>query len=282
MEEVTHDWLTNTEAGPQRVTAFVPFKQGSPTTTTTTEANLPSQQESSNSPFISTADISPVLSKKMAGVHTARPQPVYPQNLQQSPLGPKQSDTKSNLQQVAAVSDCWCGKGGVNGALLGHNLVDVTSVSAQQILDEFMQQLQAHNNVGGGTELQVREEWVEGVKPTAEEADWKGSMLEVDLCLKYHRNTLDKMVLLLTYCIYCSFRLQTLCLNLPITLKPKAWPKQVNDVNTLPPKTTMETHKMQQILVIYNLYTYYLTYLLIFSLRSNSCVTNIILNPLIL
>ncbi|XP_069387256.1 uncharacterized protein [Paralichthys olivaceus] len=164
MEEAALDRLTKSEAGPQRVTAFVPFKQGTPTTAT--EACLSNQHELSHSPPISVADISSAIYKKMAASYAARPQPLYSQSQKQPPLGTDHIDTPLAPQQAHVGGDSWGGKGGIEVTLLEQDLVDVTSLSAQQILDEFMQQLQAHKEVGGGTEPQVRQEWVGGVEQT--------------------------------------------------------------------------------------------------------------------
>ncbi|XP_071313769.1 uncharacterized protein [Trachinotus anak] len=161
MEEAAHDCSTKS-TGPQRVTAFMPFKQELPTTGT--EACLSNQHESSHSPPFSVADISTAIYKKMAAGYAARPQPLYPQ--QQPPLGANHTDTPSNLQQAHVGGDSWGGKAAVQVTLLKQDVVDVTSLSAQQILDEFMQQLQAHKEAGGGTEPQVGQGWVGGAEET--------------------------------------------------------------------------------------------------------------------
>ncbi|XP_035506003.2 uncharacterized protein si:ch211-276i12.4 isoform X4 [Scophthalmus maximus] len=143
MEEAAHDRLTKSEAGLQRVTAFMPFKQGVPTTAT--GACLSNQHELSHSPPISVADISTAIYKKMAAGYAARPQPLYPQSQQQPPLVTSHTDTPPNRQQAHVGGDSWGGYEGVKVTLLEQDVVDVTSMSAQQILDDFMQQLQAHN-----------------------------------------------------------------------------------------------------------------------------------------
>lgn len=169
MEEAAHDRLTKSEAGLQRVTAFMPFKQGVPTTAT--GACLSNQHELSHSPPISVADISTAIYKKMAAGYAARPQPLYPQSQQQPPLVTSHTDTPPNRQQAHVGGDSWGGYEGVKVTLLEQDVVDVTSMSAQQILDDFMQQLQAHNEVGGGTEPQVRQEWVGGAEHTGKVAE---------------------------------------------------------------------------------------------------------------
>ncbi|XP_035016440.1 uncharacterized protein si:ch211-276i12.4 [Hippoglossus stenolepis] len=169
MVEAASDRLTKSEAGLQRVTAFMPFKQGTPTTAT--EACLSNQHESSHSPPISVADISAAIYKKMAAGYAARPQPLYPQSQKQPPMGTNHTDTPLAPQKAHVGGDSWGGKGGIEVTLLEQDVVDVTSLSAQQILDEFMQQLQAHKEVGGGTEPEVRQEWVEGAEQTGKVAE---------------------------------------------------------------------------------------------------------------
>ena len=160
--EETLDWLSKSGAGPQRVTAFIPVKQ--PTT-----GSEGSQHESSQSPPFSVADISTAICKKMAASYAARPQPVYPQSQHQLLLGTNHTpDTTPNLQQAHVGADSWGGKGGVKVTLLEQDVVDVTSVSAQQILDDILQQLQPHKEAGGGKEQQVGQEWVGGAGQVAE------------------------------------------------------------------------------------------------------------------
>ncbi|KAK2849023.1 hypothetical protein Q5P01_008857 [Channa striata] len=163
--KATDDWLTKSEAGLQRVTAFVPFKQGVPTTGN--EACLSGQHEPSHSPPFSVADISTAICNKMAASYADRPQPHYSQSQQQPLLGTAHTDTSPILQQAHVGGDSWARKGGIKVTLLDQDVVDVTSISAQQILDGFMQQLQAHKEVGGGKEQQGGQEWAGG----AEQAD---------------------------------------------------------------------------------------------------------------
>ncbi|XP_070770029.1 repetin [Enoplosus armatus] len=169
VEEAAHDWLTKSEAGPQRVTAFMPFKQG--VQTTGTEDGLSGQHRSSHSPPFSVADISTAIYKKMAASYAARPQPLYPQSQPQPPLGTNHADTPQNLQQAHVGGDSWGGKGAVKVTLLEQDVVDVTSMSAQQILDEFIQQLQTHKEAGGGKEQQGGQEWAGGAEQTGKVAD---------------------------------------------------------------------------------------------------------------
>lgn len=169
VEEAAHDWMTKSDASLQRVTAFIPFKQGVPTAGT--EGSLSGQNESSHSPPFSVADISTAIYKKMAASYDARPQPLYHQSQQQAPLGTNHADTPPNHQQVHVGGDSWGGKGGVKVTLLEQDVMDVTSMSAQQILDEFLQQLQAQKEAGGGKEQQGGQEWAGGAEQTGKVAD---------------------------------------------------------------------------------------------------------------
>ncbi|KAL3044744.1 hypothetical protein OYC64_013095 [Pagothenia borchgrevinki] len=148
VEEAVNDWLTKSEAAPKRVTAFIPFKQGG--ATTGTESSVSAQDESRHSPPFSVADISTAIYKKMAASYAARPQPQYPHSQQQLALGTNHTDTPPNLQPAHVAGDSWAGKAGVKVTRLEQDVVDVTAVSAQQILDDFLQQLQPHKEAGGG------------------------------------------------------------------------------------------------------------------------------------
>lgn len=159
VEEAARNWLTKSDAGLQRVTAFMPFKQGVPTIGT--EGCLSGQHESSHSPPFSVADISTAICKKMAASYAARAQPLYPQCQQQPSQGTNHTDAPPNLPQAHVGSDSWAGKGVVKVTLLEQDVVDVTSMSAQQILDDFLQQLQAHKEAGGGKEKQGGQHWAE-------------------------------------------------------------------------------------------------------------------------
>lgn len=140
-DEAAHDWLTKPETGPQRLTAFMPWKQGGPTTDTE------NQHESSPRPPISVADISTALCKTM----TATPQLPY-QDQQQPPLGTNNADRPPNLHQANVSADSGEGRGGVKAADSEQDTVGATSASAQQFLDDFMQQLHTHKEPGGERE----------------------------------------------------------------------------------------------------------------------------------
>ncbi|KAM7000006.1 uncharacterized protein LKV04_004980 [Tautogolabrus adspersus] len=147
-DAAAQDWLAKSEAGMQRVTAFIPFKQGG------NESSLSDQHESRYSPPFSVNDISTAIYKKMAASYAARPQPLYPQSQQQPQLSTNHADAPPKLQQDLIGGDSWLGNGGVKVTLVEQDIVDVTATSAQQILDDFMQQLQYQKEVGGGKEHQ--------------------------------------------------------------------------------------------------------------------------------
>lgn len=167
IEEAGHSWLKKSEAGPQRATAFLPFKQEVPAAGS---EGSPGQQGPSCSPPFSVADISTSICKNLAASHAARPQPVYPQNQQQPQWAGEHTGSQPQLQQQGG-RDSWGGQGGVKVTLLEQDAVDVTSLSAQQILDEFMQQLQAHTEAGGGKEQQGGQEWPGGAEYTGKVAE---------------------------------------------------------------------------------------------------------------
>ncbi|XP_061581569.1 uncharacterized protein si:ch211-276i12.4 isoform X4 [Cololabis saira] len=159
-EEVAHDWLTKSEAGAQRATAFMPFKQGLPANKN--EASLSGQHESS--PPFSVADISAAIYKKMAASYAARPQPVYPESQQQLSLGTNHADTPPDPQHAHVGGSSWGGRDGLKVLLLEQDTGDVNAMSAQQILDDFMQHLQTHKEAVGGKEQQSGQEWGSGVE----------------------------------------------------------------------------------------------------------------------
>ncbi|XP_060903448.1 uncharacterized protein LOC132981520 [Labrus mixtus] len=140
-DAAAQDWLAKSEAGLQRVTAFIPFKQGG------NESSLSDQDESRYSPPFSVNDISTAIYKKMAASYAARPRALYPQSQQQPQISTNHADAPPKLQQDHVGGDSWMGNGGVKVTLVEQDIVDVTSTSAQQILDDFMQQLQAQKEV---------------------------------------------------------------------------------------------------------------------------------------
>lgn len=149
MEEAAPDWTLKPESNSQRVTAFAPFKHGG--TQAVNDDEVSGQHEPvSASPFISLDDISAAIYNKMAARYTTVPQPQYPQTQQQPPLAINHADIPPDFQRGSMDGDSWGVEGGVKVKLLEVDAVDVTSVSAQKILDEFMRQLQAHQEVGEG------------------------------------------------------------------------------------------------------------------------------------
>lgn len=151
MEEAAPDWTPKPESNSQRVTAFAPFKHGG--AEAANEARVSGQHEPvSASPSISLDDISAAIYNKMAARYTAVSQPPNPQTQQQPPLAVNHADTPPDFQRGSVDRDSWGVKGGVKVTLLEQDAVDVTSVSAQKILDEFMRQLQSHQEAGEGTQ----------------------------------------------------------------------------------------------------------------------------------
>lgn len=153
MEEA-RNWLTQSEVNWQRVTAFTPFKQ---------EVLQPGikdldQQESNCSPPFSAENTSAAMYKKMSVKYGCTPQPLYPQSQQQISLATNHTNTPPNIQLSHVGGDSRGVKGGVRVTLLEEDVLDVTSVSAQKILDEFMQQLQPHQEASEGKEQESRQD----------------------------------------------------------------------------------------------------------------------------
>ncbi|KAK9518180.1 hypothetical protein VZT92_023493 [Zoarces viviparus] len=169
VEEASHEWVTRSEAGPQRVTAFIPFKQVVPTTGS--EGSPSGQHESRHSPPFSVSDISTAIYEKMAASYAARPKPVYPQSQQQPPPSTNHADTRPNLQQAHVGGDSWGGNRGVKVTVLEPDVVETTSMSAQQILNDFMQQLQPYKEASGEKGQQGVQEWAGGAEQTGNVAD---------------------------------------------------------------------------------------------------------------
>ncbi|XP_061690173.1 uncharacterized protein si:ch211-276i12.4 [Syngnathoides biaculeatus] len=134
-EEAVHNWLTESKTA----TAFVPFKQEVPKTGVKISVQDPF--ESSNSLPFSVEDISTAIYQKM--VANA---PTYQQ---QASLGIKQTGSPLKPQQLHR-TDRLGEKEEVLVTLLEQDATGVTSTSAQQILDEFMQQLHTRERVGEG------------------------------------------------------------------------------------------------------------------------------------
>ncbi|XP_037118353.1 uncharacterized protein LOC119129299 [Syngnathus acus] len=140
LEGAAHSWLTMSDTA----TAFVPFKQEVPKTGQISPQGVP---PSSNSPPFSVEDMSTAIYQKIVADYAAKPQ----RNLQQSSQGVKYTDISLKPQQLHH-ADRMAEKGEVLVTLLEQNAATVTSMSAQQILDEFMQQLHTHERGGEGKE----------------------------------------------------------------------------------------------------------------------------------
>lgn len=130
VEEASRDWSSKSETGPQRPTAFTPFKL----LPMTENQSWISGSHSTCSPLFSVADISTAIFEKMAAGYTTRPQPLCPQ------LGTTTADNpSSSVQQASVGGDNCAGKGGVKAVLSEQAVEDVTAMSAQKILNDFMQ-----------------------------------------------------------------------------------------------------------------------------------------------
>ncbi|XP_013861551.1 uncharacterized protein LOC106515990 [Austrofundulus limnaeus] len=142
--EEEHDWLNKSETGSQRVTAFMPVKASPPQ-----NKNKPGrsgQLESTHFPSSSDSDASVYRTS-----FPAKPQPVYPTTQQQSSRA--SASTPLDPQQQARAGR-WEGRGGLKVLLLEKDAEDVNSMSAQLILDGFIQHLQTHKESDGGKEQQ--------------------------------------------------------------------------------------------------------------------------------
>ncbi|KAM4733158.1 uncharacterized protein FYW61_008693 [Anableps anableps] len=168
-EEAAQGWLSESEASLQRVTAFMPIKQA--LTPAKNEGGLSGQHESTHSPSFSLADIGAASYKTTAPSYPARPQPVYPQTQQQLLWSTAHTDTTPDPQHPHAVGDRWEGRGGLKVLLFEQDAGDVNSMSAQQILDDFMHHLQAHKEAGGGEEQQSGQEWMNGAEQAGKVTD---------------------------------------------------------------------------------------------------------------
>ncbi|KAM6923434.1 uncharacterized protein FYW49_005865 [Xenentodon cancila] len=166
-EEAARDWLTKSEAGAQRATAFMPFKKGLPANKN--EDSLTGQHELS--PPFSVEDISAAIYQKMAASYAARPQPVYPQSQQELSLGTNHADTPPDPQHAHVGASSWGGRDRLKVLLLERDAGDVNAMSAQQILDDFMQHLQAHKAAVGGKEQESGQEWASGAEQAGKVAD---------------------------------------------------------------------------------------------------------------
>lgn len=145
MEEAAPDWTPKPESSSQKVTAFVPFKHGGTQAANANEVSGQHEPVSTSPPF-SLDDISAAIYNKMAARYAAIPQPNYPQ----AQLQPLLAINPPDFQTGGTDGDSWGVKGGAKVTHLEEDAVDVTSVSAQKILDEFIRQLQTHQEAGEG------------------------------------------------------------------------------------------------------------------------------------
>ncbi|XP_029973625.1 uncharacterized protein LOC115407354 [Salarias fasciatus] len=160
--EAPRDWLTDADAARERVTAFTPFKQPA------NGESLSEQHERSHSPPFTVADISTAIYKKIAASYAARPPPAYPQSQQQAPPSAHHADPAS-LARVGG--DSWGGNEDLKVMILEQGVGDVNSALAQQILDDFLQQLQVHKEAGAGKEQQGGQQWEGGLEQTGKLTD---------------------------------------------------------------------------------------------------------------
>lgn len=149
MEDPAQKWLMGPEAGPPRATAFTPFKQGVPQSR---NDHILGQRDSNHSPPFTLEDLSADIYRKISARYAARPQPLYGQSLTSN-----HADSPPKPQQAHAGEDSWAGKRGVQVTLLEEDVLDVTSMSAQKILEEFMRQLQPYQEVPEGEEEKKRQ-----------------------------------------------------------------------------------------------------------------------------
>lgn len=167
-EEIPHEWLKGSEAGQQRVTAFVPWKQGATGAPATGSGDPTSDQgQSSPSPPFSIADISMAICRKIAANHGASPGLVHPQPRHpQLSMGTDHQRNDTPRNSLEGYSSC-DGRGetaaGREAESEQSGVEDVTHLSAQRILDDFMRQLHPHGEGRGGKgQQQQGVEWVGG------------------------------------------------------------------------------------------------------------------------
>lgn len=145
VEDPAQKWLMGPDAGPPRATAFTPFNQGVPQSR---NDHIFGQRDSNHSPPFTLEDLSADIYRKISASYAARPQPLYAQSLT--------SNHGDTPPKAHTGDDSWAGKGGVQVTLLEKDVVNVTSMSAQKILEEFMRQLQPHQEVPKGEEEKKR------------------------------------------------------------------------------------------------------------------------------
>lgn len=172
MEEAALDWTLTPESGSKRVTAFAPFKHGDTEAANEDGLSGPHEPVSAGPPF-SLDDISAAIYNKMAARYAAVPQPHYPRVQQQPPIIINLADAPADFQRGDVDGDSWGAEEGGEVTHLVKDAVDVTSVSAQKILDEFMRQLQTHQEAGEGKQLHEGKEGRAAGQQTDKGADRK-------------------------------------------------------------------------------------------------------------
>ncbi|XP_030224264.1 uncharacterized protein LOC115552362 [Gadus morhua] len=140
--EAPYDWLTEPEADPGRVTAFMPWKQEA---SAVTASAVPASADDSggyctsqSQPF-SIADISAAIYKKIASEIAANHRSPPPKSLHGCPKGTNHTGPagpRAHVRQVLETAEPGPG--------------EVTYLSAQQVLDEFINQLHPQNKASDG------------------------------------------------------------------------------------------------------------------------------------
>ncbi|XP_054647040.1 uncharacterized protein si:ch211-276i12.4 [Dunckerocampus dactyliophorus] len=143
-EEAAQDRLTESE----NATAFAPFRKDAPKTG--------AEMWLSAGPL---EDISTAIYEKIIANYAGAPQSIYPHNHQQSSLALQYTDSSLKHQQLHS-ADGLGAKGEVMVTLVEQDAVDVTSTSAQHILDEFMHKLHTREGMGEGK----KREWEVGAE----------------------------------------------------------------------------------------------------------------------
>lgn len=141
--DVPHDCLTETAVGPRRATAFMPWRQEVSAATTLAGGSLSGRSQSQP---LSIDDISADIYKKIASEFAANHTSAPPKSLQGCPKGTNHTGTVVPPVHARPVLET---------AELPPDREHVTYLSAQQVLDEFMNQLSSKSHTSGGNEQQV-------------------------------------------------------------------------------------------------------------------------------
>jgi len=141
--DVPLDWLRESEVGPCRATSFMPWKQEASAATASAGGSLSGRTQSQP---LSIDDISAAIYKKIASEFAANHPSAPPKSLQRCPKGTNHTGTAAPPAHTRPVLET---------AELAPDQEDVTYLSAQQVLDEFMNQLSPKSQASGGNEQQV-------------------------------------------------------------------------------------------------------------------------------